>query len=136
MNDGLTFVSNRGEADLKGKGKAEVEEPGSKAKKPSAEVTNEKTKAALGWVQSVLDLKDKFDTILADAFNSDKAFEKSINDVSTHLRCWTNADSGQAFTTFVNANMKSPEYISLFVDENLRKGLKGVRLTRCSCRAD
>ena len=32
----------------------------------------------------------------------------------------------QAFTVFVNKNLKSPEYISLFVDENLRKGLKGV----------
>jgi cullin 3 len=32
----------------------------------------------------------------------------------------------QAFTDFVNQNYKAPEYISLFVDENLKKGLKGV----------
>ena len=29
----------------------------------------------------MLDLKDKFDVLLADAFASDKAIEKSINDV-------------------------------------------------------
>jgi len=27
---------------------------------------------------------------------------------------------------FVNENRKAPEFISLFIDENLRKGLKGV----------
>jgi cullin 3 len=42
-------------------------------------------KAALGWVQNVLDLKDKFDTILKDAFALDKDFEKTINDVCRHL---------------------------------------------------
>lgn len=32
----------------------------------------------------------------------------------------------QAFETFINRNDRSPEYISLFIDENLKKGLKGV----------
>lgn len=32
----------------------------------------------------------------------------------------------QAFEDFVNLNEKAPEFISLFVDENLKKGLKGV----------
>jgi cullin 3 len=31
----------------------------------------------------------------------------------------------QAFQTFINVNAKAPEYISLFIDENLKKGLKG-----------
>lgn len=47
---------------------------------------NAKTKAALAWVQDVLDLKDKFDTLLDKAFADDKAFEKSINDVSGRIR--------------------------------------------------
>lgn len=34
----------------------------------------------------------------------------------------------QAFSVFVNENRKSPEFISLFIDENLRKNLKGVRI--------
>jgi cullin 3 len=32
----------------------------------------------------------------------------------------------QAFASFVNANPKAPEFISLFLDENLKKGVKGV----------
>jgi cullin 3 len=32
----------------------------------------------------------------------------------------------QAFESFINLNPKAPEYISLFIDENLKKGLKGV----------
>lgn len=31
----------------------------------------------------------------------------------------------QAFQDFVNSNQKAQEYISLFIDENLKKGLKG-----------
>lgn len=34
--------------------------------------------------------------------------------------------SVQAFETFVNANPRASEFISLFIDENLKKGLKGV----------
>ncbi|KAL8286410.1 hypothetical protein RQP46_004427 [Phenoliferia psychrophenolica] len=118
VNEGLLVVGadDDGEAeDPKGKGKAREggapKAPGApKAKASSEGAVGAKTKAALAWVQNVLDLKDKFDVLLADAFASDKAMEKSIND---------------AFTEFVNQNHKSPEYISLFVDENLKKGLKG-----------
>jgi len=31
-----------------------------------------------------------------------------------------------SFEFFINLNARSPEYISLFVDDKLRKGLKGV----------
>lgn len=34
--------------------------------------------------------------------------------------------TSQAFEDFVNLNEKAPEFISLFIDENLKKGLKGV----------
>jgi len=33
----------------------------------------------------------------------------------------------QAFQTFINQNPRCQEFISLFIDENLKKGLKGVR---------
>ncbi|GAA5935658.1 cullin family protein [Sporobolomyces koalae] len=81
-----------------------------KKKGPTEAPMNAKTKVAIDWVASVLSLKDKFDRLLAQAFSDDKAFEKTIND---------------AFSVFVNENRKAPEYISLFIDENLRKGLKG-----------
>lgn len=34
----------------------------------------------------------------------------------------------QDFEYFVNLNDKSPEYLSLFIDEMLKKGVKGVSL--------
>lgn len=117
INEGVSLApepETRAE-DAKGKGKAAEESEGAKKKPEAGGAINAKTKAALAWVQNVLDLKDKFDTLLAKAFASDKAFEKSIND---------------AFSVFVNENRKSPEYISLFIDDNLRKGLKGVRPSR------
>ncbi|GAA5912517.1 hypothetical protein JCM6882_004789, partial [Rhodosporidiobolus microsporus] len=122
VNEGVNFVQSAaagadedapaGAADAKGKGKAKEDDPAAKKKEAAAAAgpVNARTKAALGWVQNVLDLKDKFDTLLEKAFASDKEFEKAING---------------AFSSFVNENRKSPEYISLFIDENLRKGLKG-----------
>ena len=34
----------------------------------------------------------------------------------------------QDFEFFVNLNDRSPEYLSLFIDEMLKKGVKGVRV--------
>ncbi|TKA58299.1 hypothetical protein B0A53_00036 [Rhodotorula sp. CCFEE 5036] len=129
VNEGVSLSANpsppTGDSnDASGPPKAAVNEDeavpaggGASGKKPPAAAAaaaggpiNAKTKAALAWVQDVLDLKDKFDLLLEKAFAGDKAFEKSIND---------------AFSVFVNENRKSPEFISLFIDENLRKNLKG-----------
>lgn len=33
---------------------------------------------------------------------------------------------GADFEYFLNLNTKSPEYLSLFIDDKLKKGLKGV----------
>lgn len=87
VNEGLLVIVAEVEAveeeesipnpnDPKGKGKA-------KAGTGSAvDLAGAKGRAALSWVENVLALKDKFETILVEAFHSDKAFEKSINDVS------------------------------------------------------
>jgi cullin 3 len=37
--------------------------------------------------------------------------------------------AAQAFEHFINLNQRSPEYISLFIDDKLRKGLKGLNDT-------
>ncbi|PCH42168.1 Cullin-domain-containing protein [Wolfiporia cocos MD-104 SS10] len=65
---------------------------------------------ALKWVQDVLDLKDRFNTFLDVAFQKDREIESSMT---------------EAFETFINLNQKAPEFISLFIDDNLKKGLKG-----------
>ncbi|KAK8853446.1 hypothetical protein IAR55_004152 [Kwoniella newhampshirensis] len=87
-------------ADPKGKGKAKAT-----GSSPAANALS----AALRWVQDVLDLKDKFDRILEQAFAGDMNVQISIN---------------EAFQSFINANQRAPEYLSLFIDENLKKGTK------------
>lgn len=106
VNDGLLVVLERGDeedgapTDPKGKGKAREDDvdmkPEIHKKRPEAP-GNAKTKAALAWVQNVLDLKEKFDTILSKAFSSDKAFEKSINDVG---RCLPTSEFAHADLSF------------------------------------
>ncbi|KAH7884715.1 Cullin [Phlebopus sp. FC_14] len=71
---------------------------------------NQTLAVALKWVQDVLDLKDKFDQLWKLAFESNREIESSLN---------------EAFEDFINLNDKAPEFISLFIDENLKKGLKG-----------
>lgn len=76
----------------------------------AAAASTPQAQTALKWVEDVLMFKWKFDRILSTSLQDDKGCETSIN---------------EAFETFVNSNPRSPEYISLFIDENLKKGLKG-----------
>lgn len=62
------------DGDVKGKGKVKPTSSGSVA-----------LTAALRWVQDVLDLKDKYDNILNQAFAADKAVQTSINHVCSPL---------------------------------------------------
>ena len=48
--------------------------------------------------------------IITEAFSNDKAFQNVLNG---------------AFEHFINLNQRSPEFISLFMDDRLRKGGKG-----------
>ncbi|KAL5724941.1 Cullin-3A [Ranunculus cassubicifolius] len=71
----------------------------------------EKLRDPVDFVQRLLDEKDKNDKIINLAFNNDKTFQNALN---------------SSFEYFINLNPRSPEFISLFVDDKLRKGLKGV----------
>ena len=62
----------------------------------------------------MLDLKDRFDHFLHESFSDDKQFKQMIS---------------KDFEYFINLNPKSPEYLSLFIDEKLKKGVKGVSIT-------
>jgi cullin 3 len=63
------------------------------------------------YVQGLLALRDKYETVISSAFSGDKLFYNELN---------------RAFEHFVNLNQRSPEFFSLFVDEQLRKGMKGT----------
>lgn len=46
----------------------------------------EKQKDVLAYVQGLLDLKDKYDKLLQQAFSSDKTFQHTINQVLCRIR--------------------------------------------------
>merc|ERR1711962_340092 len=66
---------------------------------------------AISYVQNLLDLKDRYDDFLAKSFNNDKYFKQVISSDFEH---------------FLNLNKRSPEYLSLFIDDKLKKGVKGL----------
>ncbi|MEW5303513.1 MAG: hypothetical protein WDW36_006197 [Sanguina aurantia] len=98
VEGGLTLIRTIMSEHVKTAGKALVQDP-------------ERTKDPVEFVQSLLDMRDKYDKIITVAFNDDKTFKNALN---------------QAFEHFVNLNARSPEFISLFIDDKLRKGIKGL----------
>jgi cullin 3 len=104
--DGLKTMADCVSQYLREQGKALVQE---EEHQPS---TN-----AITFVQSLLDLKDRFDHFLKNSFNNDKIFKQMI---------------ASDFEHFLNLNPKSPEYLSLFIDDKLKKGVKGVSLDSSS----
>nr|XP_043632849.1 cullin-3A-like [Erigeron canadensis] len=96
--NGLTLIRDVMTSHIRETGKQLVTDP-------------EKLKDPVDFVQRLLDEKDKHDKIINLAFNNDKTFQNALN---------------SSFEYFINLNPRSPEFISLFVDDKLRKGLKGV----------
>jgi cullin 3 len=72
---------------------------------------NSQTLAAIKWVEEVLDLKDRFDRIWKSSFNTDQQLQTSMT---------------VSFRDFINSTAfnRASEYISLFIDENMKKGIK------------
>ncbi|KAH9488998.1 Cullin-3B [Bulinus truncatus] len=99
VKDGLKTMSDCISKYLREQGRALVSEEG------------EESKNAIIYVQNLLDLKDRFGHFLHESFSDDKLFKQMI--------------SGD-FEYFINLNPKSPEYLSLFVDDKLKKGVKGM----------
>jgi len=87
---------------LREEGKALV----TQAKDEQSQQTN-----AVTYIQNLLELKDRFDDFLTQSFSNDKYFKQVI--------------SGD-FEYFLNLNTRSPEFLSLFIDDKLKKGVKGL----------
>ncbi|KAF8456747.1 SCF ubiquitin ligase subunit CulC [Kalaharituber pfeilii] len=92
-----------------GEGPGEESSKSAAVAKEDREATNATT-LAIKWVDEVLALKDKYDCIWQASFESDKGMNTALS---------------RAFSSFINDFPRSPEYMSLFIDENLKKGLKG-----------
>ncbi|XP_024890678.1 cullin-3-like [Temnothorax curvispinosus] len=99
VSDGFRIVCDCVSQFLREQGRALVQEE------------HESTTNAVLYVQNLLDLKDRFDHFLRYSFNNDKNYKQMI--VSD-------------FENFLNSNPKSPEYLSLFIDDKLKKGVKGM----------
>jgi cullin 3 len=85
--------------------------PTDKGKEPETNGTpSDSLQAALKWVELVLALRGKHDLILAEAFDNEAKMKSCVV---------------EGFSSFINDNRKAPEFISLFLDENLKKGIKG-----------
>ncbi|KAK1609054.1 hypothetical protein QYE76_032727 [Lolium multiflorum] len=69
----------------------------------------ERMKDPVDFVQRLLNEKDKYDNIISTSFANDKGFQNALN---------------SSFEYFINLNNRSPEFISLYVDDKLRKGMK------------
>ena len=78
-------------------------------KGPGDKPLNQQTVSAIKWVDDVLSLKERFDHVLQAAFDGDQGLETSLS---------------RSFTNFINASSRSSEFLSLFFDENMKKGIK------------
>jgi cullin 3 len=76
-----------------------------------ASMQNQMTMAALKWVADILALKDKYDTIWKRSFNEDQVLHAALT---------------RSFSDFINSSVfqRGSEYLSLFIDENMKKGIR------------
>ncbi|KAH9415108.1 Cullin-3 [Dermatophagoides pteronyssinus] len=98
VENGLTTIITAVSNHLRQEGRSSVSDDGNK-------------EDPIAFVTALLDLKDKYDIFLNCSFFNDKEFLKMI---------------GKDFEHFLNLNQKSPEYLSLFIDDKLKKGVKGM----------
>lgn len=89
---------------------APAEDGEDKPKAPADRAVNQQTVAALRWVDEILHLKDRFDKIWTKSFDSDQVLQTVLTRVLADV---------------INDFNRSSEYISLFIDDNMKKGIKG-----------
>ena len=90
--------------------KPDDEKPNGEVKATAERPVNLQTAAAIQWVDEVLQLKSRYDKVLEQPFQNDQGLQNAFT---------------KSFTDFINAFERSSEYLSLFFDENMKKGIKG-----------
>jgi len=81
-----------------------------KSKAPKQSAAAKQTAAAIRWVDEVLALKDKFDKMWKECLNEDLILQTALT---------------KSFSDFINLFPRCSEYVSLFIDDNLKRGIKG-----------
>ena len=102
-------------------GSTSVRNEGRNEKAAPERSINQQTTSAIRWVEDVLRLKTKFERIWEDAFQKDGNLEKALE---------------YSFQDFINANPRSSEHLSLYLDEYLKKGAKGKTDTEVDAGLD
>lgn len=69
----------------------------------------ERAKDPVAFVGALLAAREEYETLVRRAFGEDKRFVYALN---------------RAFEHFLNLNPRAPEYLSLYLDDKLRRGLK------------
>lgn len=111
LGNEINMAANNTQRVLPPKGENVLDEKSEREAKNSGEKPiNQQTAAAIQWVDDVLQLKKKFDGILAMAFQSDQGLQSAFS---------------RSYAEFINAFNRNSEHLSLFFDENLKKGVKG-----------
>lgn len=85
----LSLGLDSGDIDVEGDGvenKAENASRKGKGKTRTPNLIVQTLSLALRWVQDILDLKDKFDSIWKQAFNNDRELESALNEVGSVSR--------------------------------------------------
>ncbi|KAG0650688.1 Cullin-3 [Hyphodiscus hymeniophilus] len=88
----------------------DVAEGGEKSKSRPMNAAAKATVAAIKWVDEVLRLKDKFDTMWRKCFAEDLILQTVLT---------------RSFSDFINIYPRCSEHVSLFIDDNLKRGIKG-----------
>jgi len=84
-------------------------EAGGRTKPSQLTAAAQQTAAAIKWVDDVLSLKDKFDRIWSECFKKDLSIQTAIT---------------KSFSSFINSFDRSSEFVSLFIDDSLRRGIR------------
>ncbi|CAK9101449.1 Cullin-3 (CUL-3) (Cullin-C) [Durusdinium trenchii] len=71
----------------------------------------EKVKDPVSFITAILSLKYKYDRFVKESFKESKDFQLALK---------------QAFESFLNKDTRTAQYLSLYVDDQFRKGLKGM----------
>ena len=92
-------------------------------KKTGASIISDqdKVKDPVAFVQQLLDLKAKYDDIVDNCFKGEKRSLKRLK---------------EAFEDFVNKDTRCASYLSSYIDEQLRNGLKGASETDAESKLD
>ncbi|KAL7800526.1 Cullin [Trichoderma afarasin] len=91
-------------------GQGEGEDGGDGDKAKTLNPAAQQTAAAIRWVDDVLRLKDKFDYMLEACFQDDLVLQTALT---------------KSFADFINLFNRSSEYVSLFIDDSLKRGIRG-----------